>query len=141
MDDQYLYRLYGANGILLYTGISDDWTRRLRQHWQAKQWAAEILSVTLETYASRPAVSAAEREAIQSERPLYNIQHNRRGPQASEEPAGTLTGTDILLIAALLVAAGFIIYGLSQEAIAKYRTWKADREEFREWQRSRDAEN
>lgn len=137
--DQYLYRLFGADDTLLYTGVSDDWTRRLRQHALGKQWATEILSVTLETYPDRPAVLAAERQAIRSEKPLHNIHHNHQGP-VPEEPASALTAADILIIAAVLVAAGYIIYELSQAAIEKYRTWKTDRTEFREWQRAHNPE-
>ena len=135
--DQYLYRLFGADGTLLYTGVSDDWTRRLRQHWLGKHWSAEILGVALETYPDRLAVLAAERKAIRAESPLYNIQHNHR--PAIDEPDSTLTAADVLLTAALLIAAGFIIYELAQVGIEKYRTWKADREQFREWQRARVA--
>jgi hypothetical protein len=135
--DQFLYRLFGTDGTLLYAGVSDDWTRRLRQHWLGKEWAPEILSVTLESYPSRTAVLAAERKAIRGEGPLYNIQHNQG--QVPEEPACSLSVADILLIAALVVAAGFVIYELSQAAIEKYRGWKADREEFHAWQRARDA--
>ncbi len=138
--DQYLYRLFGADGTLLYTGVSDDWTRRLRQHWQTKQWAVEILRVTLEIYPDRVAVLAAERKAIKAEKPQFNIQHNHRhSPPVPEAPASPITITDILIITALVVAAGFIIYELSQAAIEKYRAWKADREEFREWQHARTA--
>jgi hypothetical protein len=136
--DQYLYRLFRADGTLLYAGVSDDWTRRLRQHWLGKEWAPEILSVTLETYPSRAAVLAAECKAIRGEDPLYNIQHKHA--RVPEEPADLLSVGDILLIAALIVAAGFVIYELSQAAIEKHRAWKADREDFRAWQCTRDAE-
>lgn len=134
--DQYLYRLFGPDGTLLYTGVSDDWTRRLRQHWQTKQWAPEILGVTLETYSDRVAVLAAERKAIRAENPLYNIQHNHHS-RLREGPARSLTAADMVLIGAMVVAAGFIIYALSQVAIEKYQAWKTDREEFRKWQRTR----
>jgi predicted GIY-YIG superfamily endonuclease len=137
--DQYLYRLFGADGNLLYTGVSDDWTRRLRQHWLGKQWSAEILGVTLETYPDRLAVLAAERKAIRAEGPLYNVQHNQHLPIPGE-PDGTISGADILLIAALVIAAGLMIYQVSKVAIERYRVWKADREEFREWRRSRSPE-
>ena len=72
---EYLYRLYGEQPeALLYAGITDDWTRRMREHWRTKPWAPEILSVRLETYrGARAAVSAAERAAIRSEGPRYNV--------------------------------------------------------------------
>jgi predicted GIY-YIG superfamily endonuclease len=133
---EYLCRLYGADDSLLYTGISDDWTRRLRQHWQDKPWADEIITVFLEIYADRRAVRAAEREAIQSEHPLYNFQHNRRVPEP-DEPTPALTAADIVAAALIVIVVGYMIYELSQAAIAKYRTWKAERDEFREWQRIR----
>jgi predicted GIY-YIG superfamily endonuclease len=136
--DQYLYRLFGPDGTLLYTGVSDDWTRRLRQHWQTKQWAPEILGVTLEAYSDRRAVLAAERKAIRAENPLYNIQHNHHGP-VPEEPGTPVTAADVLLIGALIIAVGFIVYEISQVAIEKYQGWKADRQEFRQWRDTRNG--
>ena len=60
---------------------------------------------------------------------------------AVEDPGPpSLTFGDVLVIGAVLVIAGFVVYGLSQEAIGRYRAWKADREEFREWRRARDDE-
>jgi hypothetical protein len=58
VTDQCLYRLQGTDGGPPYIGISDDWTRRLRQHWLDKPWAGEILGVALETYGDRPEVLA-----------------------------------------------------------------------------------
>jgi predicted GIY-YIG superfamily endonuclease len=136
--DQYLYRLSGSDG-LLYIGVSDDWTRRLREHWHVKDWAADITSVTLENFPDRRAVLSAERKAIKSEKPLYNIQHNNSLPDR-EEAAACMTAADIAALVMLLLAAGCMIYALSQAAITKYRDWKADHDAFREWQRTRDSQ-
>jgi len=132
MESQYLYRLDGADGELLYAGISDDWTRRLREHWRCKAWAPEILGVRLETYPDRLSVAAAERDAIHSERPLYNIQHNRR-PEAEPEAQKGWAAEDVLILAVVVIAAGYLLYKVAEAGVTQYREWKADREDFREW--------
>lgn len=38
-----LYRLYDANGVLLYIGISGDPKRRFRQHARTKHWWPEVV--------------------------------------------------------------------------------------------------
>jgi hypothetical protein len=138
--DETLYRFYDADDMLLYVGISDDWTRRLRQHWRDKPWFGDVISVTREPYPDRGAVSAAERAAIRAERPLYNKQHNGYA-LAADEPGTALSPEDIIAAGMLILAAGYMLYTLSQAAIAKYRAWKADHDEFRAWQRARPAED
>lgn len=135
----YLYRLFDSEGNLLYAGISGDWTRRMREHWRTKPWAAEIFSVLLETYPDLPAVLAAERRAIQAEAPLYNIHHNRH-IEDDAEPEATLSAEDLFLFLVLAAVAAYVLYRLSQAAMARYRAWKVDRAEFREWQRTRQGQ-
>jgi predicted GIY-YIG superfamily endonuclease len=138
MTDQYLYRLSGGGEGPLYIGISDDWTRRMRQHWLDKPWAAQITVVELETYRSRAAVLAAERRAIRSERPLYNVQHNNGGA-VTEETAG-LSAEEIIALIAVGIIAAWLLYELTTAAVSAYRTWKADRGEFLAWRESRAVE-
>lgn len=76
MNQETLYRFFDSSGRLLYIGISNRWTDRLVQHRREKPWFDQVAQVTVHKYPSRQAVEQAEREAIASERPLYNVQHN-----------------------------------------------------------------
>ena len=75
---QTLYRFYDANDVLLYVGISMTPWERFRQHRQEKSWWDDIVTIRKEEHDSRPAVMEAEKCAIEAEKPLYNIQHNRK---------------------------------------------------------------
>jgi predicted GIY-YIG superfamily endonuclease len=67
-----LYRHYDEDGRLLYVGISLDVLKRIQQH-RGSSWSRDITYIAIEGYASREAAEAAERVAIETERPLYNI--------------------------------------------------------------------
>lgn len=71
-----LYRLFDAQDELLYVGISDNWSGRLRQHVKGKPWSPEITRVQLAEFPSRDDALGAEREAILAERPRFNVTHN-----------------------------------------------------------------
>jgi excisionase family DNA binding protein len=70
-----LYRHFNRDGELLYVGISLNALGRLEQHGVVSLWFDEIHRVEIETFASRSAALAAEREAIKSEKPRHNVQH------------------------------------------------------------------
>ncbi len=70
---QTLYRFWDGEGNLLYVGISVRPWDRWRQHAGDKPWWEEVASVTLESFATRSDVLAAELIAIRSEGPKYNI--------------------------------------------------------------------
>ena len=72
-----LYRFFDAEGRLLYIGISMNPPYRFGQHADDKPWWAEVARIAMETFPDRSAVLAAERRAIQTEQPLYNVVHNR----------------------------------------------------------------
>ncbi len=111
-----------------YAGISDDWTRRIREHWRTKPWAAEIFNVNLEIYPDRPSVVAAERHVIRSEGPLHNVQHNR-GALADPEHASNWSAEDVLIVVLLVIAGAYLLYKVTEAGVAQYREWKADRDE------------
>lgn len=71
-----LYRFYDRTDVLLYVGISLDLPARLRKHKRDKPWWLEIANITIEPHESRADALAAEAIAIETERPLYNDQHN-----------------------------------------------------------------
>jgi predicted GIY-YIG superfamily endonuclease len=73
---QYLYRAYGSQNQLLYIGISGNWSERLHAHEKTSEWMELADYVKLERYPTREAVEIAERQAIISEKPLFNKVHN-----------------------------------------------------------------
>jgi len=77
-----LYRLYDAEGDLLYIGISADADKRLKQHQTKPEWGDRIESMTTEACGTRERALLAEREAIASEQPTYNILHMERNSKA-----------------------------------------------------------
>jgi excinuclease UvrABC nuclease subunit len=72
----YIYRLYDSAGTLLYIGVTITVNTRLLQQAKAQPWWAEVDPArTTETcYAKRAAALKAERAAIKSEHPKYNVQ-------------------------------------------------------------------
>lgn len=76
-----LYRHYDAEDNLLYVGISLWPTQRLRRHQKAAaKWAQYAVTMTTEWFESREKALDAEATAIQTERPLHNIVHNKKKP-------------------------------------------------------------
>jgi hypothetical protein len=94
-DPTSLYRHFAADGRLLYVGVSLHAVGRLCQHRDHSAWFTEIARVEIEQFPSRKAALDAEREAIQSEKPLHN--KNKRGKPPRDEvtrrpEAGHITG-------------------------------------------------
>lgn len=73
MSTQALYRMYDADGALLYIGVSLNVAQRMGQHRAEKPWWTDIARIDLEHHVSRRAVLQAEQRAILSEGPLYNV--------------------------------------------------------------------
>jgi predicted GIY-YIG superfamily endonuclease len=69
----HLYRHYAEDGTLLYVGISVNAFKRLIDHKMHSAWFAQIETVKIKRYPTRMAAIQAETEAIQNEKPLYNI--------------------------------------------------------------------
>lgn len=82
---QTLYRFWSHNHELLYIGISSNLPQRITEHRQNKKWWTDIATITVEHFPDRASVSAAEKIAIQNERPLWNIAHNRH-PRTAVTP-------------------------------------------------------
>lgn len=72
-----LYRCFGADDELLYVGISKDPAERWKQH-RGTAWWRHVTMRTVEWHDDRPTAERAERKAIQTEGPRYNVQHNQR---------------------------------------------------------------
>jgi predicted GIY-YIG superfamily endonuclease len=71
-----LYRVYDAQGALLYIGITMNPGSRFAQHSEDKPWWTDVADIRVEHYGSREEVLAAERDAIKSEHPRFNVVHN-----------------------------------------------------------------
>lgn len=82
-----LYRFYDSAGQLLYIGITNRVPRRLDEHGDDKPWFLNVARVEIEHHADRYAALAAEKTAIKSERPKYNVVHNRGGRPAPAKPS------------------------------------------------------
>ncbi len=69
----WLYRLHDSDGDLLYIGCSRvDVKERTSEH-RRKSWGHHIAAVSTESYPTHAAALRAERIAIASEEPTYNI--------------------------------------------------------------------
>ena len=71
-----LYRFRNSAGRVIYIGITNNPERRFAQHAESKPWWDEVVTREICFYPSRITLAAAEVQAIQRERPLYNKQHN-----------------------------------------------------------------
>lgn len=67
-----LYRLYDANDVLLYIGISWDPEWRFQGHLLDKHWAHLVARRTDEWYPDRKSALAAESAATEAENPLHD---------------------------------------------------------------------
>lgn len=69
-----LYRVFDENGRLLYIGIAGNPDARFGQHSSTKIWWKDVAERKVEWHATREDAEAAERVAIQDERPIWNSQ-------------------------------------------------------------------
>lgn len=78
----YLYRLFAADGTLLYIGVTEDVAHRVYMHRQTTVCTGWLTiwtrydHHTSEAYPTKLAAREAERAAIFAEAPLVNRQHN-----------------------------------------------------------------
>lgn len=73
-----LYRHFDKDGQLLYVGISFRAIIRQAAHRDKAPWWGDVASITVEKFPSRAAARAAEKKAIQEERPLHNNHWNKK---------------------------------------------------------------
>lgn len=67
-----LYRHFDRDGTLLYVGISLSAIRRTSQH-KTSGWWMRVSRIDIERHPTREKALEAERVAIQTEKPLFNI--------------------------------------------------------------------
>jgi predicted GIY-YIG superfamily endonuclease len=73
-----LYRMFGRGRRLLYVGITMNVEGRFHAHRRDKPWWRQVQRMTLEHFDTRAEAEAAERSAIKTEQPKYNIVHRTR---------------------------------------------------------------
>lgn len=77
MGKTQLYRAYSHEGVLLYIGISLSVFARLSGHSKTANWFSSLAHIKVQHFATRRGAMEAEKKAISTERPLYNVQHSR----------------------------------------------------------------
>jgi GntR family transcriptional regulator len=77
-----VYRLFAADGVLLYVGTSGNLPLRFRKHASDKDWWPQVARKTMVWYGSRREALAAEARAILVEAPLRNDPEKTTGPVA-----------------------------------------------------------
>lgn len=74
-----LYRLYDANGNLLYLGISWNPDARMQLHARDKHWLHLVARRTVEWHPDRASALAAEAAATAVEKPLHDSSWRKTG--------------------------------------------------------------
>lgn len=67
-----LYRLYDADGHLLYVGITANPKARWSAHSRDKHWWPEVARKTIEWFETRTSAERIEKIEVEEERPRYN---------------------------------------------------------------------
>lgn len=70
-----LYRFFADDGELLYVGITTRRERRGHEHAKSKPWFEYVATTTWEHHACVCLAESAERTAIQTEAPTFNVAH------------------------------------------------------------------
>ncbi len=68
-----LYRHFAEDGTLLYVGASLRFMDRQYAHTRVSVWWDDVAKVTVEWFDTKELLMAAEKVAIQNERPLNNL--------------------------------------------------------------------
>jgi predicted GIY-YIG superfamily endonuclease len=122
----HLYRHYDKEKKLLYVGISISALKRLGQHKKHAHWFSQIALVTIEMCETREAALTAERVAVQTEKPIYNIQlkaapvkEKTAFQQAVSQSKEVLTNRLVAFDVVYTTQEVARVLGLSQSAVQK----------------------
>lgn len=75
-EPHFVYRLFDADGVLLYVGCTCRPVHRMSAHRRDKRWAGRLASVTWSEPMRQFQALAAEAKAIREEAPEFNIVGN-----------------------------------------------------------------
>lgn len=90
-----LYRHYDSSDKLLYVGISVSAVNRLKEHIDSSKWTSDISTVKIESFPDRNSALLAEKLAIKTEKPIWNIIHNREEKKKIEKKEKSTEDLDI----------------------------------------------
>lgn len=76
-EAHYVYRIYDADGVLLYIGCTYDLWVRINQHYDGSPFNLQMAYWTGWRYPDRRTALAAEAAAIGDEAPEWNVLHQR----------------------------------------------------------------
>jgi prophage regulatory protein len=68
-----VYRACDSHRALLYVGVCQDFGRRWKQHARTKPWWPEVRHLTVDWYDDEAEALRVEIEAIEQEKPRYNV--------------------------------------------------------------------
>lgn len=68
-----VYRYFNGAGLVLYVGVSQDFSKRWATHSKQQVWWDQVARCTVDFYASWPEATEVEDIAIATERPVYNL--------------------------------------------------------------------
>jgi predicted GIY-YIG superfamily endonuclease len=71
-----LYRFYAADDSLLYIGRTINPGKRMEKHRATQPWWSDVARIEMEQLPNLETLMVAEREAIETEKPLHNIRMN-----------------------------------------------------------------
>lgn len=72
-DTHVLYRIFDEDDALLYVGITNNPKGRILGHQSDKPWWPSVSTITLAHFPDREALEAAERVAVATEKPRFNV--------------------------------------------------------------------
>jgi len=80
-----LYRHFDAENNLMYVGISLNVFQRLSQHRDHSRWFGNIKRVEIEHFETREKAIIAEKNAIKTENPKFNINSKKTAKEINDE--------------------------------------------------------
>jgi prevent-host-death family protein len=83
------YRFYGFDGTPIYIGIAVEPEVRWAFHKTVAHWwpLVDQSRTIVDWYPSRPEAETAEVDAIEAERPAYNVLHTERSARSAPRPS------------------------------------------------------
>jgi hypothetical protein len=81
-----VYRLFDADDRLLYVGVTENVKARFSHHASSKPWWPDVARHTVEWMDNRDDAEAAEKLAISTEMPVWNVRDSPCPPKRPVEP-------------------------------------------------------
>ena len=82
-----LYRFFDSNDQLIYVGITSRHAERWDEHGKNSAWWLHVDHATISHFQSRTDALHAEAEAIENEKPLYNVSRSKVNSQSRRNRA------------------------------------------------------